>query len=194
MKLCFATNNKHKLEEVRNVIDHQIEILSLNELSVNEELPENHDTLEKNSLQKAHYVFHRTGHASFADDSGLEVESLNGAPGVYSARYAGPQRSDDDNINLLLKNLNGSNNRRARFRTVVALVGCGEPKLFEGVLNGVIIETKRGSNGFGYDSVFQPDGHSRTLAEMTLGEKNHISHRSIAMRSLIDYLKLLANG
>jgi XTP/dITP diphosphohydrolase len=189
MKLCFATNNKHKLEEVKPVVEHHFEIVSLAEIHCYEELPETRDTLEGNSLQKAEYVQQQYHIPCFADDTGLEVEALNGAPGVYSARYAGPQRSNEDNIALLLKNLVNSPKRRARFRTVITLAGLTpQPVFFEGIVEGSILTEPRGSAGFGYDPVFQPDGHTRTFAEMTLPEKNHLSHRAIAVRKLSDYL------
>jgi XTP/dITP diphosphohydrolase len=189
MKLCFATNNKHKLEEVGKAIGDEFELIGLKELSVFDELPETQDSFEGNALQKAQFVFDRTGVPCFADDSGLEVEALNGNPGVFSAMYAGPHRDDDDNIRLLLTNLADSNNRSAKFRTVVALVGLGKPKFFEGTIQGEILKAKRGSNGFGYDPVFVPSGQSKTFAEMSLDEKNKVSHRSIAIQKLVGYLK-----
>lgn len=189
MKLCFATNNKHKLEEVKPVVEHHFEIVSLAEINCYEELPETRDTLEGNSLQKAEHVLQHYHIPCFADDTGLEVEALQGAPGVYSARYAGPQRSNEDNIALLLKNLANAKNRRARFRTVITLAGLTpQPVFFEGIVEGSILTEPRGSAGFGYDPVFQPDGYTRTFAEMTLPEKNHLSHRAIAVRKLSDYL------
>jgi XTP/dITP diphosphohydrolase len=188
MKLCFATNNKHKIDEVAKVIEGQFEIVSLNDLSVAGDLPETQETLEGNALQKATFVFEKTGVLCFADDSGLEVDALGGKPGVRSARYAGEQRSDGDNITLLLKNLENANSRKAQFRTVIALVGTGHHELFEGVVRGEITISGRGSGGFGYDPVFVPDGHSKTFAEMSLEEKNSLSHRSIAVRKLASYL------
>jgi XTP/dITP diphosphohydrolase len=189
MKLCFATNNRHKLEEVAKAVGDQFTIVSLNELSVNEELPETQLTLEGNSLQKAQFVYDQLGIPCFADDSGLEINALNGEPGVYSAMYAGPQRNSDDNINLVLKKLARKTNRASRFRTIIALIGMGEPKLFEGSVEGTITSEKRGSGGFGYDPVFIPQGHQKTFAEMTLDEKNKLSHRAIAVAKLVNYLK-----
>ena len=188
MKLCFATNNSHKLEEVRHAIK-DFQIVSLEEIKCFEELPETRDTLEGNSLQKAEFVFNKYKFPCFADDTGLEVEALNNAPGVYSARYAGPQRNSDDNIDLLLKNLHGKENRLARFRTVISLVGFEPtPLLFEGIIDGSITLDKRGSSGFGYDPIFLPDGYAKTFAEMTLAEKNNLSHRAQAVKKLEAYL------
>lgn len=188
IKLCFATNNSHKLEEVRHAIRH-FQIVSLEEINCFEELPETRDTLEGNSLQKAEYVFDNYKVPCFADDTGLEVEALNNDPGVYSARYAGPQRSADDNINLLLKNLNGKSNRYARFRTVISLVGLqSSPTTFEGIIAGSITLERRGTSGFGYDPVFLPEGYSKTFAEMSMDEKNELSHRARAVKKLEAYL------
>lgn len=188
IKLCFATNNSHKLEEVRHAIKH-LQIVSLEEINCFEELPETRDTLEGNSLQKAEYVFDKYKVPCFADDTGLEVEALNNAPGVYSARYAGPQRNADDNINLLLKNLQGKTNLNARFRTVISLVGLqSSPVLFEGIVSGVIILERRGTSGFGYDPIFLPEGYAKTFAEMSMGEKNELSHRARAVKKLEAYL------
>ena len=192
MEICFATNNSHKLEEVTKAVhDRHFKILSLKELSVSEELPETSDTFNGNALQKALFVFNRIKIPCFADDSGLEVDALNGAPGVFSARYAGPQRDDGDNLNLLLKNLDRCPDRSARFRTVFALVGLGPQRFFEGTVEGRIIDQPRGTHGFGYDPVFIPHGHTRTFAEMTLEEKNKISHRSLALQKLTRYLLTL---
>jgi len=189
MTLCFATNNKHKLEEVRHAIK-DFKILSLEEINCFEELPETRDTLEGNSIQKAEFVFERFNVPCFADDTGLEVDLLNGAPGVYSARYAGPQRNSEDNIDLLLANLRDSAHPTARFRTIITLVGLeSHPVLFEGIIPGTITKERRGSTGFGYDPVFLPDGYSKTFAEMTLSEKNELSHRAIAVRKLQVYLR-----
>ena len=190
MTICFATNNLHKLEEVKHkVAPLSINISSLSDIGCAEELPETQDTIPGNSLQKAMYVFTHYGIACFADDTGLEVDALDGAPGVYSARYAGPQRSSADNIELLLNNLKGRNVRGAQFRTVITLVGLRpEPLIFEGVVRGEISATLRGNSGFGYDPVFVPNGHNRTFAEMTLDEKNRLSHRALAVSKLITFL------
>jgi XTP/dITP diphosphohydrolase len=192
MRLCFASNNKHKLEEIKNVVGRKFEILSLADIKCNEELPETRNTLEGNSLQKAEYVLQHYSTPCFADDTGLEVEALHGAPGVYSARYAGNHRSNDDNIALLLQNLKNDTNRKAQFRTVITLIGVeAQPVFFEGIIRGEIITEKRGSSGFGYDPVFIPEGHSITFAEMTLEEKNQLSHRAIAVKKLAEYLSRL---
>lgn len=190
MTICFATNNLHKLEEVRHkVASLSININSLSDIGCAEELPETQDTIPGNSLQKAIYVFSHYGIPCFADDTGLEVDALNGAPGVYSARYAGPQRNSADNIELLLSKLKDHGDRSAQFRTVITLVGLSpEPVVFEGVVRGVIGTTLRGSSGFGYDPVFIPDGHARTFAELSLSEKNQLSHRAIAVSKLIAFL------
>jgi XTP/dITP diphosphohydrolase len=194
VKLCFATNNKHKIEEAASAAGSAIQIISLSDLSITEELAETRDTLEGNALQKAEYVFDKTGVPCFADDSGLEVEALAGAPGVFSARYAGPGKRDGDNIRLLLENLKGNTNRAARFRTIIALVGLGNPELFEGSVEGTILHEQRGAGGFGYDPVFKPNGTNLTFAEMSLEEKNAISHRAKAIQKLITFLKQLPNG
>jgi XTP/dITP diphosphohydrolase len=189
MRLCFATNNQHKVSEVRHALGGSIELLTLTEINCFEELPETMPTLEGNSLQKAAYVFYHYGIACFADDTGLEVESLGGAPGVYSARYAGDQRNSEDNITLLLKNLSGVKNRKAQFRTIFTLVGFEkQPVVFEGKVEGEITTAKRGTSGFGYDPVFVPSGYQLTFAEMDLASKNSMSHRALATQKLIDYL------
>ncbi len=189
MTLCFATNNLHKLEEVQAILGPPFLLKSLNDIGCVEELAEDQTTLEGNSLQKAEYVFKHYHAPCFADDTGLEVEALNGAPGVYSARYAGLQRSAEDNMNLLLKDLANKKNRKARFRTVITLVAPNFVKQFEGVVAGEIIFEKRGKGGFGYDPIFIPAGHSKTLAEMTMEEKNQISHRANAIKELVTFLK-----
>ena len=188
-RICFATNNKHKIAEVSQMLEGKYELVSLEEIGCHEELPEEQDTLESNSRQKAQYVWQKYNISCFADDSGLEVEALNGAPGVYSARYAGPQRSDSDNINLLLQNLEGQENRKARFRTSITLILNGEEHQFEGTVNGSITNEWKGNKGFGYDPVFVPDGHDRTFAEMSSEEKNAISHRGQAVQKLVDFLR-----
>lgn len=189
MRICFATNNAHKLEEVKMAIHTGIAIFSLQDIHCFEELPETQHTLEGNALQKAQFIFEKYMIPCFADDTGLEVEVLHGAPGVYSARYAGMHKSSEDNIDLLLSNLIRETNRNARFRTVIALIGIEEqPILFEGNISGTILTERKGSSGFGYDPVFVPHGHSRTFAEMSIDEKNRVSHRAIAVRKLESYL------
>jgi XTP/dITP diphosphohydrolase len=190
MKLCFATNNEHKLAEAKDISGKTFEILSLKEINCFEELPETRPTLEGNSLQKAEYVFQKYSVPCFADDTGLEVDALNGEPGVYSARYAGEHKNSKDNINLLLKKLDTGTNRKARFRTVITLLGLdASPIYFEGVVEGTITTNLRGTFGFGYDPIFIPEGYSKTFAEMNIQEKSLLSHRAIAVKKLGQYLK-----
>ncbi len=192
MKLCFATNNLHKIQEVQAVVGNSIQLVSLKEIGCLEELPEEQNTIEGNSVQKAQYVFDKYGVPCFADDSGLEVDALNGEPGVYSAMYAGPQRSHADNIEKLLTNLTGITNRKANFKTVITFVDAQAQQIqFVGILYGTILNEQRGSNGFGYDPVFLPDEFSKSLAEMEMEEKNGISHRFIAVKKLVAYLSNL---
>lgn len=188
MKICFATNNQNKLKEIQSLVDNKFEILSLGDIGCGEELPENQDTLAGNSLEKAQYVYDRYQINCFADDTGLEVDALNGAPGVYSARYAGKQRDSMDNIRLLLENLKLKDNRKARFRTVISLIMDGKTNQFEGAIEGHIIDDLKGLDGFGYDPVFVPENADRTFAEMTLEEKNQLSHRARAINKLIHFL------
>jgi len=187
MRLVFATNNLHKLKEVRKGLG-EIEILSLSDVEFSGEIPEDHDTLEANSHQKASYVLERTSIDSFADDTGLEVDALNGEPGVFSARYAGPDCSFVDNVNKLLREMKGKTGRSAQFRTVITLLLDGELHQFEGVCKGMITEAPSGAGGFGYDPVFQPEGYSVTFAELSLEEKNKISHRGLAVQKLVTFL------
>jgi XTP/dITP diphosphohydrolase len=191
MELVFATNNLHKLNEIRLILGDRFIIKSLEDIGCRDEIPENQATLEGNATQKAFYLYNRYRLDCFADDTGLEVEALNGEPGVYSARYAGIEKDSEANIRKLLERMAEINNRRARFRTMISLVVKGEEKLFEGVTEGVIIRQKRGAGGFGYDPVFVPDGSDLTFAEMDLSEKNRISHRGRAVRMLAEYLKHL---
>lgn len=188
-KLVFATNNRHKLEEVGDVLKGHLEILSLKEINCFDDIPETADTLEGNALLKAQHIFENYGYDCFADDTGLEVEALDGRPGVYSARYAGEDQNAARNMEKLLGELDGKLNRRARFRTVVALIEGAKVSYFEGKIEGTIIEQKRGSAGFGYDPVFVPDGYSQTFAELGSEIKNKISHRALAIQELIQYLK-----
>lgn len=188
-ELVFATNNPHKLSEVQHLLGNSFKLLSLKDIHLVDEIPEDYDTLEKNAAQKAWYIYDKTKLNCFADDTGLEVDALNGQPGVYSARYAGEGKNPKDNIIKLLKELSGVENRKARFRTVIALIIDGSEYLFEGIVNGQIIEKERGVDGFGYDPVFQPDGYSLTFAEMDLDQKNRISHRAKAVALLVDFLK-----
>lgn len=188
--LIIATNNRHKLEEIQFALRDSIKLKTLQEIGCTEELAEDQDTIEGNSLQKAEYVYRNYHVDVFADDSGLEVEALDGAPGVNSAYYGGPQRSHKDNNDLLQKNLKGKSSRKARFKTVITLVWKGEVHVFEGLVNGTITESPRGMGGFGYDPYFQPDGYSKTLAEMTMEEKNEVSARAIAVRKLANFLNV----
>ena len=188
-ELIFATNNKHKLSEVRPMLEGKVLIHSLSEIGLDGDIPETADTLEGNALQKAQWVYERTGRDCFADDTGLEVDALGGAPGVYSARYAGEGCSFDDNMDKLLAALDGVENRKARFRTVICLLENGQPHYFEGRVEGRILTEKHGTEGFGYDPIFQPDDSGVPFSEMDMESKNRISHRGRAMVKLIDYLK-----
>jgi XTP/dITP diphosphohydrolase len=188
MELVFATNNSHKIKEISALIDRRFHIIGLYDVGIEEEIPEDAYTLAENALFKARYVHVKTGMNVFADDTGLEVDALNGAPGVFSARYAGPGKSPDDNIVKLLKQLEGISLRTARFRTVIALIYNNREYMFEGTVNGEIINERRGKEGFGYDPVFRPEGYVKTFAELPLAEKNQISHRANATRKLVAFL------
>lgn len=187
-KLVFATNNAHKLEEIRAILGDRIEVLSLKDIHCDADIPETADTLEGNAALKAEYIYRNYGMDCFADDTGLEVEALGGAPGVYSARYAGSGHDSEANMKKLLAELNGVTDRKARFRTAICLIEGGEKHLFEGIVKGEIIENKRGNSGFGYDPVFVPEGYAETFAEMGNDEKNKISHRARAVQQLCAYL------
>lgn len=189
MRLCFATNNPYKIKEIEALLGNEYTLLSLEDIGCKAELPEDQNTLEGNSLQKAEYVYKNFGIDCFADDTGLEVAALNGSPGVFSARYAGPEKDTRKNMALLLKNLQSKENKAARFRTVITLITGGKAKQFEGIVKGRIAEENKGSEGFGYDPIFIPEGYDKTFAEMTKAEKNEISHRSLAIRKLVAYLK-----
>lgn len=195
MKLVFATNNKHKLSEIRAILGEQVEILSLEDINCHADIPETADTLEGNALQKAQYVVDHYGMSCFADDTGLEVEALNGEPGIFSARYAGEGHDSEANMDKLLKNLGQNNNRKAQFRTVIALLevkgGKVQQHLFEGIVKGEIIRQRRGGAGFGYDPIFQPEGYNQTFAEMGNDAKNNISHRARAVKKLAEYVGTL---
>ena len=206
MKIVFATNNQHKLDEIRSILGDTIEVLSLKDIGCDVDIPETGQTLEENALQKAQYIYDHYHISVFADDTGLEVDALNGAPGIYSARYAsmeaGAHEASHDaeaNMSRLLRELGENNNRRARFRTVIALIlkkdvcpcGCTSIKeihQFEGIVEGQIIKERRGGEGFGYDPIFQPDGYEETFAELGMEIKNHISHRARAVKKLADFL------
>lgn len=188
MKLVFATNNQHKLDEIRKITNGLTEIVSLAEINCHDDIPETADTLEGNALQKARYIKEHFGLDCFADDTGLEVEVLHNAPGVFSARYAGPGHDSEANMNKLLQELQDKDNRKARFRTVIALIMNGKEYLFEGIINGTIAREKRGGSGFGYDPLFVPDNYSQTFAEMGNDIKNQISHRAQAVKKLTTFL------
>ena len=189
MKIVFATHNAHKVSEVQAVLGSEYQLVTATEAGITEEIPETQPTIEGNALQKARYVYEHTGLNCFADDTGLEVEALNGAPGVYSARYAGEHVSYADNNVLLLKNLAGCENRKARFRTVIALIVDGKEYLFEGRVEGTIATEPHGEGGFGYDPIFLVEGAGgKTMAEMTEHEKNEISHRGRALRMILEFL------
>ena len=188
-KLVFATNNEHKVEEIRNKLGGIFEISTLKEIGCTEEIPEDSGTLEGNALQKAHYLYNNYGCNCFADDTGLEVEALNGAPGVFSARYAGDGHDSEANMQKLLQELEGKENRKAQFRTAICLIMNGEEHLFEGIVKGEIIEEKRGGAGFGYDPIFVPEGYELTFAELGNDIKNTISHRARAVEKLCQFLK-----
>ena len=189
MKLVFATNNKHKLQEVRDIVGDRVEVLSLSDIDCNDDIPETADTLQGNALIKARYIYEKYGVDCFADDTGLEVEALDGAPGVYSARYAGEECDSEANIKKLLHNLTDKNNRNAQFRTVIALIINGEERLFNGIVKGVITTEKMGTSGFGYDPIFIPEGFSESFAQMDASMKNSISHRYRATEELSIFLK-----
>jgi len=189
MKLVFATNNKHKIREISDILDNSFSIIGLADVNITGDIPEEADTLAENALFKARYVHEKTDMNVFADDTGLEVEALGGEPGVYSARYAGEGCSFDDNINKLLNRLEGIEDRKARFRTVIALVLENTEYLFEGNVEGEILTERKGTGGFGYDPVFRASGYDQTFAEMPLSEKNMISHRAVATRKLLNFLE-----
>ena len=193
-QLVFATANINKLSEIRDILKGQYEILGLADINFHEDIPETGKTLEENALIKARTIFKNMNVSCFADDSGLMVEALDGAPGVYSARYAGEHGNSEKNMELLLKNLENKNSRKAYFSTVIALVLNGKEHLFEGKVCGEIIEEKKGEGGFGYDPIFRPDGYQETFAEMNKEEKNKISHRALAVKQLVKFLALNSNN
>jgi XTP/dITP diphosphohydrolase len=191
MQLVFATNNVNKLLEVQSLIPNHIKLLSLKDINCDEDIPETQPTIEGNAKQKAEYIKTNYGYDCFADDTGLEVEALDGQPGVYSARYAGPQRNANDNMDKLLSQLKQKNNRSAQFKTVVALNLNGQLKTFTGICKGEIVREKRGAKGFGYDPIFKAEGYDKTFAEISLDEKNKIGHRGKAVTQLIEFLNAL---
>ena len=190
MKLVFASNNKNKIKEIQLLLPKNIHLLSLEDIGCTVDIPETANTIEGNAILKADYVTKNFGYDCFADDTGLEVIALNDEPGVYSARYAGEQKKDSDNMNLLLENLKDKTNRNAQFKTIIALNLKGEPQqLFEGIIKGEIIHEKRGNQGFGYDPIFMAEGYFKTFAELSIDEKAKISHRGIAVNKLIVFLQ-----
>jgi XTP/dITP diphosphohydrolase len=188
MQLVFASNNKNKIKEIQALVSDTIQIISLEDIGCAEDIPETAETIEGNAILKANYVTSNYGYDCFADDTGLEVNALNGAPGVYSARYAGEQKDANDNMDKLLSELKDKTNRNANFKTVICLNLNGTQQLFTGIINGKIIDEKIGTNGFGYDPIFIAEGDQKTFAELTLEEKAHISHRGIAVAQLIAFL------
>jgi XTP/dITP diphosphohydrolase len=188
MTLVFASNNEHKIKEIKSLLGNSFTLLSLHDINIKEDIPEEEPQIEGNALAKARYVFNVSGLNVFADDTGLEIAELNGLPGVHSARFAGENKDSSANIEKVLSLLGNSKNRKARFRTVIALIMDKKEYLFEGIVNGTIIKEKRGIEGFGYDPVFLPDGKTRTFAEMELSEKNTISHRALAFEKLKKFL------
>ncbi len=191
MQIVFATNNVNKIKEVQALLPNSIQIISLKSIGCLEDIPETADTIEGNAIQKANYITQKYGYDCFADDTGLEVEALNGEPGVYSARYAGAQRNADDNMNLLLEKLQSQSNRKAQFKTVITLNLNGKQHLFTGIVTGKITLEKIGNQGFGYDPIFQPEGFSETFAQLSLAQKGQISHRGKATQTLIAFLESL---
>jgi XTP/dITP diphosphohydrolase len=188
MELVFATNNSHKLRELQQILGNHFKLLSLTDIGCFEDIPEESPTIEENSMDKAVYVFEKFGNNCFADDTGLEIEALDGRPGVYSARYAGDGKDMNKNIEKVISELKDQSNRKARFKTVISLILDGKKYQFEGLVYGKIIDEKHGNGGFGYDPVFVPDGYNLTFAQMDAGEKNKISHRGIAVQKLVDFL------
>ena len=191
MKLVFATANQNKANEIQSLIPPSIEVLTLNDIHCSEEIPETQANIEGNASQKAFYVYNKYQHNCFADDTGLEVDALDGRPGVFSARYVGESKSAEDNMSKILLEMKGISNRKALFKTIISLVINGEEKQFEGVVSGVILSQRQGEKGFGYDPIFLPDGFTMSFAEMDSSQKNKISHRAIAVNKLVEYLKNL---
>jgi XTP/dITP diphosphohydrolase len=191
MELIFATQNQNKIKEIQVLLPSTIRLLGLVDIGCNEELPETQSTLEGNASQKARYIFEKYKVNCFADDTGLEIVALNGRPGVYSARYSGEEKNADNNMSKVLKELKKNENRSANFKTIISLIINSKEYLFEGIVNGKILTSKRGQKGFGYDPIFQPEGYNKSFAEMSLEEKNKISHRALAVKKLVDYLSSL---
>lgn len=194
MTLVFATNNDNKIKEIRSMLGDAFHIITLREAGIDIDIPEPHDTLEANAREKSETIYRMTGQNSFSEDTGLEIDALNGEPGVLSARYAGEQKSAEDNMTKVLQLLDNKTNRKARFRTVISLIVDGREHQFEGVAEGTILMARKGGKGFGYDPIFQPDGSEKAFAEMELAEKNQYSHRGKAFRKLIDFLQQQQHG
>ncbi len=190
-KIVFATNNKNKLNEIQHLLKDVVDIVSLSDIGFNEDIAETEETLEGNALLKSHAIFDKYGYNVFSDDTGLEIEALDGKPGVYSARYAGDECLAENNMKKVLTELEGKDNRKAQFRTVIALILNGKEYLFEGLVRGTIMTDKQGQDGFGYDPIFQPDGYNATFAELPMSVKNEISHRGLAVKKLVAFLKEL---
>lgn len=193
MTLVFATNNENKVKEIRSMLGDHFSIITLKEAGIDIDIPEPHDTLEDNAREKSSVIYEMTGKNCFSEDTGLEIDALNGAPGVLSARYAGEQKLAEDNITRVLREMEGQENRQAHFRTVISLILDGQEYQFTGVCTGVILTKKRGSKGFGYDPIFVPDGAKETFAEMDIADKNQFSHRAKAFQQLITFLKEAVN-
>ncbi|MCE3278809.1 MAG: deoxyribonucleotide triphosphate pyrophosphatase [Bacteroidetes bacterium] len=191
MNIVFASGNISKIKEINHLLDNKFNLLGLQDIGCSEEIPETQPTIEGNASQKALYVYEKYHHNCFADDTGLEIEVLGGRPGVLSARYAGESKDANANMDKILSEMRGLTNRRARFKTVISLIIDGKEKHFEGVVDGIILSAKQGTQGFGYDPIFKPDGYTRSFAEMDISEKNKISHRAIAVSKLVEYLKTL---
>jgi XTP/dITP diphosphohydrolase len=191
MQLVFATANQNKVNEIQALVPDFLKLLSLPEIGCHEEIPETRPTIEGNASQKAFYVYNNYKFNCFADDTGLEIEALGGRPGVLSARYAGEEKNAGNNMDKILSELNGFANRKARFKTVISLVIDGKETQFEGIVNGIILDERKGESGFGYDPIFEPEGYKRSFAEMSLEEKNKISHRALAVNKLVEYLNSL---
>ena len=192
-KMVFATGNPNKLKEIKAAIN-SFEIVGLKDLGITEEIPETGNTLKKNALQKAKYVYNKTGLDCFSDDTGLEIEAINNRPGVYSAMYAGSDCNAENNMRKVLSELKTFQNRKAKFKTVIVLILNGKEFFFEGVVNGTILEEKKGSDGFGYDPIFRPNGYEKTFAQMSIGLKNKISHRGLAVKKLVAFLNQETSG
>lgn len=191
MQLVFATNNLHKINEITAIIGNKFNILSLKDINCFEEIPETKETLIENALEKAEYIYAKYGYNCFADDTGLEIPSLDNRPGVYSARYAGEDKNFENNMNKVLDDMRAIGKREACFKTVIAIIINGEKYFFEGEVKGIILKEKKGTNGFGYDPIFMPDGYNKSFAELSPEEKNSISHRALATKKLIDFLQKL---